>query len=540
MGHPGFSFPFVGRSPCALRAGSSLRLKNGSVQDDIAADALTTASRVAIRRPDTIKSFVHIFSALIPRIFCAGIPPRARSVRPGAQRGHLPARISVTELELKKGKTAVIVGAQWGDEGKGKIVDVLSENFTVVARYAGGHNAGHTVIINGKKFVLQLVPCGVLRAGCRSVIGNGVVLDPLAFLKEAGALREAGVVIDGHLFVSNRAHVILPYHRMIELAAENAPGRVKIGTTSRGIGPAYEDKMGRRGLRVADLLDLQLLKKHIEAAVREKNMIAHALFNTEPLDADKMYTEYAAAAEKIAPFVCDTAVLLNQALNSGESILFEGAQGTMLDIDHGTYPFVTSSSATSGGAVIGTGVAPNNINSVIGITKAYCTRVGEGPFPSEDSSDAGNELRKRGNEYGAVTGRPRRTGWLDLPLLRYSGMINGTSWLVVTKLDVLDHLAEIPVCVGYKIEGKTASDIPAQASGYDKIECIYQKLPGWQTSTEGITEYEKLPQAARDYLAFVEKEAGAKVGMISTGPDRNHTILMDEFASELKTNAKKA
>jgi adenylosuccinate synthase len=448
--------------------------------------------------------------------------------------------ISLTELQLKKGKTAVIVGAQWGDEGKGKIVDVLSENFSVVARYAGGHNAGHTVIINGKKFVLQLVPCGVLRAGCRSVIGNGVVLDPIAFLKEAASLREHGVKIDGHLFVSNRAHVILPYHRMIELAAENAPGRVKIGTTSRGIGPAYEDKMGRRGLRVADLLDLQLLKKHIENSVREKNMIAHALFNTEPLDADKMYTEYAQAAEKIAPFVCDTAVLLNQALNSGESILFEGAQGTMLDIDHGTYPFVTSSSATSGGAVIGTGVAPNAINSVIGISKAYCTRVGEGPFPTEDKTDVGDSLRKRGNEYGAVTGRPRRTGWLDLPLLRYSGMINGTNWLVITKLDVLDELAEIPVCVGYKIDGKPTVEAPAEASGWDKIECVYQKLPGWQTSTEGITDYEKLPKLAREYLAFIEREAGAKVGMISTGPDRNHTILMNEFATELKTAAKKA
>ena len=451
-----------------------------------------------------------------------------------------PPEISAMELHVKKGKTAVIVGAQWGDEGKGKIVDVLSENFTVVARYAGGHNAGHTVIINGKKFVLQLVPCGVLRAGCRSVIGNGVVLDPIAFLKEVGALREAGVKVDGHLFVSNRAQVILPYHRMIELAAENAPGRVKIGTTSRGIGPAYEDKMGRRGLRVADLLDLQLLKKHIENAVREKNMIAHALFNTEPLDADKMYAEYAQAAEKVAPFVCDTAVLLNHALAQGESILFEGAQGTMLDIDHGTYPFVTSSSATSGGAVIGTGVAPNAIDSVIGITKAYCTRVGEGPFPSEEKGEAGDNLRKRGNEYGAVTGRPRRTGWLDLPLLRYSGMINGTNWLVVTKLDVLDELAEIPVCVGYKIDGKPASDAPAQASGYDKIECVYQMLPGWKTSTEGITEYGKLPRQARDYLAFVEKQADARVGMISTGPDRNHTILVDDFVTELKTAAKKA
>jgi adenylosuccinate synthase len=438
---------------------------------------------------------------------------------------------------VKKGKTAVIVGAQWGDEGKGKIVDVLSENFSVVARYAGGHNAGHTVIINGQKFVLQLVPCGVLRSGCRSVIGNGVVLDPLAFLKEVGALRDAGVKVDGHLFVSNRAHVILPYHRMIELAAENAPGRVKIGTTSRGIGPAYEDKMGRRGLRVADLLDSQLLRKHIENAVREKNMIAHALFNSEPLDADKMYTEYAQAAEKVAPFVCDTAVLLNQALAGGESILFEGAQGTMLDIDHGTYPFVTSSSATSGGAVIGTGVAPTAITSVIGITKAYCTRVGEGPFPSEENGPAGENLRKRGNEYGAVTGRPRRTGWLDLPLLRYSGMINGTSWLVVTKLDVLDDLAEIPVCVGYKINGKAASDIPAQASGYDKIECVYKKLPGWKTSTEGITDFEKLPKPAREYLSFLASETGAKIGMVSTGPDRGHTILINEFVNELKTVA---
>ena len=441
---------------------------------------------------------------------------------------------------MKKGKTAVIVGAQWGDEGKGKIVDVLSENFSVVARYAGGHNAGHTVIINGKKFVLQLVPCGVLRPGCRSVIGNGVVLDPIALLKEVGALREAGVKVDGHLFVSNRAHVILPYHRMIELAAENAPGRVKIGTTSRGIGPAYEDKMGRRGLRVADLLDLKLLKKHIENAVREKNMIAHALFNTEPLDADKMYTEYAQAAEKVAPFVCDAALLLNQALAQGESVLFEGAQGTMLDIDHGTYPFVTSSSATSGGAVIGTGVPPNSIDSVIGITKAYCTRVGEGPFPTEEKGELGEQIRKRGNEFGAVTGRPRRTGWLDLPLLRYSGMINGTNWLVVTKLDVLDELAEIPVAVGLKIDGKKTMEVPAQASGYAEIECIYEKLPGWRTSTEGIVEYEKLPRQAREYLAFVEKESGAKSGMISTGPDRSHTILMPDFVSELKAAARKA
>ena len=434
---------------------------------------------------------------------------------------------------MKKGKTAVIVGAQWGDEGKGKIVDVLSENFSVVARYAGGHNAGHTVIINGKKFILQLIPCGILRPGCRSVIGNGVVLDPVALLKEVGALRETGVQVDGSLFVSNRAHVILPYHRMIELASENAPGRVKIGTTSRGIGPAYEDKMGRRGLRVADLLDLKLLRTHIENACREKNMIAHALFNSEPLDPDKMYQEYAEASAKVAPFVCDTAALLNQAIAGGQSVVFEGAQGTMLDIDHGTYPFVTSSSATSGGAVTGTGVAPTAITTVIGVTKAYCTRVGGGPFPSEAHDERGNLLRARGNEYGAVTGRPRRCGWLDLPLLRYAGMINGTSWLVVTKLDVLDELAEIPVCVGYKINGKETAEIPAHGSGYDAIECIYRTLPGWRTSTLGITGLDKLPKAAREYLDFLEKESGARVGMVSTGPGREQTMFMDGFSAEL-------
>jgi len=293
---------------------------------------------------------------------------------------------------MSRGKTAVIVGAHWGDEGKGKIVDVLSDHFTMVARYAGGHNAGHTVVVDGKKYVLQLVPCGVLRKGTKGVIGNGVVMDPIHFLKEVETLRKGGIKVDGNLFISNRAQVILPYHRMIELAAENAPGRVKIGTTSRGIGPSYEDKMGRRGLRVIDLLDKELLKKHIENACAEKNMIAHALFNSEPIDADSMYREYAAAAEKIKPFVADTAVMLNKAIAEGESVMFEGAQATMLDIDHGTYPFVTSSSTTAGGAVIGTGVPPTSIDTVIGITKAYCTRVGGGPFPSELEGEVAEAL----------------------------------------------------------------------------------------------------------------------------------------------------
>ncbi len=433
----------------------------------------------------------------------------------------------------KTGKTAVVVGAQWGDEGKGKIVDVLSERFQVVARYSGGHNAGHTVTIHGKKFILQLIPCGVLRPGCRGVIGNGVVLDPFAFLKEVDALRATNVNVDGNLFVSSRAHVILPYHRLIELAAENAPGRVKIGTTSRGIGPTYEDKMARSGLRVQDLLDKSLLRKHIENACREKNTIAHALFNSEPLDADQIYADYDAVADRIAPFVTDTALLLNRAIDSGQSVMFEGAQGTMLDIDHGTYPFVTSSSATSGGASTGTGVPPTAISTVIGVTKAYCTRVGEGPFPTESHDAVGEALRKKGNEFGAVTGRPRRTGWLDLPLLRYSNMINGTGWLVVTKLDVLDEQAEIPVCTAYRVDGKETQQIPAQASGYDKIEPIYTRLPGWQSKTYGVNQYDQLPEKARQYLDFVARETGAKIGIVSTGPDRDQTIFLPEFTAML-------
>jgi adenylosuccinate synthase len=434
-----------------------------------------------------------------------------------------------------RAKTAVVLGAQWGDEGKGKIVDVLSERFTAVARYAGGHNAGHTVVIGSHKFVLQLIPCGVLRPGCRGVIGNGIVLDPIAFLKEVARLRELGVAVDERLFVSNRAQVILPYHRMIELAAESAPGRKKIGTTSRGIGPAYEDKMSRSGLRVVDLLRPELLKTHIEAACAEKNAIAHALFGTDPLDPAQMYDEYAAAAEKVRPFVTDTGRLLNKILAEGGSVMFEGAQGTMLDIDHGTYPFVTSSSSTAGGAATGTGVGPTAIGTVIAVTKAYVTRVGEGPFPTEIFDAVGDHLRARGNEYGANTGRPRRCGWLDIPLLRYSNQVNGAEWLVVTKLDVLDELEEIPVCVGYEIDGKVSDEIPADVQGLEQIKPVYTKLKGWQSSTVGITEFDKLPQAAKDYLRFQERESGAKIGMVSTGPDRDQTIRLPEFAAALKS-----
>lgn len=436
-----------------------------------------------------------------------------------------------------RAKTAVVLGAQWGDEGKGKIVDVLSGRFSVVARYAGGHNAGHTVIIGGKKFILQLVPCGVLRPDCLAVIGNGVVLDPMAFLSEVERLKALGVDVAGQLFISDRAHVILPYHRMIELAAENAPGRMKIGTTSRGIGPAYEDKMKRSGLRVIDLLNPAILRTHIQNACHEKNTVAHALFGTDPLDPNKMYEDYARAAERIAPFIADTSRMLNQALRDGKSIMFEGAQGTMLDIDHGTYPFVTSSSATAGGAVIGTGVGPTAIGTVIGVTKAYVTRVGEGPFPTEIQDDLGELLRARGQEYGAVTGRPRRCGWLDLPILRYSTQINGTEWLVVTKLDVLDALDEIPVCTAYRINGKETDTIPADVRGLESIQPRLAIMKGWKRPTENIGSYDALPAEAKAYLNFLEAESGARIGMISTGPDRDQTIVLPEFAAALASMA---
>jgi adenylosuccinate synthase len=434
-----------------------------------------------------------------------------------------------------RAKTAVVLGAQWGDEGKGKIVDVLSERFNAVARYAGGHNAGHTVIFDGQKFVLQLIPCGVLRPNCKGIIGNGIVLDPIAFLKEVAKLRALGVGVDEQLFVSNRAQVILPYHRMIELAAECAPGRQKIGTTSKGIGPAYEDKMSRSGLRIVDLLRPELLKTHIEAACAEKNAIVHALFGASPLDPTQIFDEYAAAAEQIRPFVTDTGRMLNKIIADGGSVMYEGAQGTMLDIDHGTYPFVTSSSATAGGAATGTGVGPTAIGTVISVTKAYVTRVGEGPFPTEIFDKVGENLRARGNEYGAVTGRPRRCGWLDLPMLRYSNQVNGSEWLVITKMDVLDELDEIPICVGYEINGKVTDEVPADVQGLEQIKPIYTTLKGWRTSTEGITEFDKLPQTAQDYLRFQERESGAKIGMVSTGPDRDQTMLLPEFAAALKS-----
>jgi len=413
----------------------------------------------------------------------------------------------------------IILGSQWGDEGKGKIVDLFSAGFDIVARYQGGHNAGHTVVVGDKKFVLKLIPSGILHAGKQVVIGNGLVIDPAALLGEIDTLESAGIAVRGNLFISNRAHVLFPVHRMMEKLS------VAIGTTSRGIGPCYEDKMGRRGIRIADLIDPAVFRAQYDAVMEQKVAIARALGIYEELDLRRIRDEYETFAARIRPMVRDTAILLNQAIRDGKSVLFEGAQGTMLDIDHGTYPFVTSSSASAGGACTGTGVAPTRINGVIGVSKAYITRVGGGPFPTEALDATGDVIRKRGNEFGAVTGRPRRCGWFDVPLLRYTAAINGLDSLVVTKLDVLDELDSIPVCTGYRSGQREVAEMPPTVAEIEKLEPVYERVPGWKTATFGISSYDDLPEKARDYLAFLESRTGVEVGCISTGPERNQTIV---------------
>jgi adenylosuccinate synthase len=419
----------------------------------------------------------------------------------------------------------IILGSQWGDEGKGKIVDLFSERFDIVARYQGGHNAGHTVFIGEHRFVLKLIPSGILRPGKQAVIGNGLVIDPAALLAEIETLEAAGLDVLGNLHISNRAHVLFPAHRMMERMLEGRAGRVAIGTTSRGIGPCYEDKIARRGIRVADLLERDIFRAQYDQAMEEKVTIAKALGIYEPLDLAGTRDQYESFAERIRPMVCDTAMLLNQAMRAGKTVMFEGAQGTMLDIDHGTYPFVTSSSASAGGACTGTGVPPTRIGGVIGVSKAYITRVGGGPFPTEALDGAGERIRQRGHEFGAVTGRPRRCGWFDAPLLRYTAIINGFDSLVVTKLDVLDEFETIPVCVGYRSGGLEWREMPALVSQMEQVEPAYECLPGWKCSTFGITSYDDLPSAAKDYLAFLEKQTGVEVGSISTGPERQQTIV---------------
>jgi adenylosuccinate synthase len=421
-------------------------------------------------------------------------------------------------------KSVVVVGAQWGDEGKGKVVDYLAGSFDYIARVAGGHNAGHTVIIGKDKYVLQLIPCGILRPKQHAVIGTGVVVDPAALVAEIETLAKAGVDVKGRLHISNRAHLIFPYHRELEKAAENARGANKIGTTSRGIGPAYEDKMARRGLRMCDLLEPALFREKAARVVAEKNRLAKGAYGAD-IDFSHEVDETLRFGEKIRSYICDTAKLVNQALDDGKSVLFEGAQGTMLDIDHGTYPYVTSSSATAGGATMGVGVPPTKIKNVLGISKAYTTRVGGGPFPTEMPDLDAQEVRERGKEFGAVTGRPRRCGWLDLALLRYAKMINGIDSLVITKLDVFDTQREIQVCVGYKYKGRTLQEMPALSEEYEKVTPEYKALPGWCQSTYGVRDAGKLPKAALDYLRFIGEFLQLEIGMISTGPERDATIV---------------
>ena len=419
----------------------------------------------------------------------------------------------------------IVLGAQWGDEGKGKVVDLFAERFQIVARYQGGHNAGHTVFIGEKKFVLKLIPSGILRRGVQAVIGNGVVVDMAALLDEMTMLEASGINVRKQLRISNRAHVIFPFHRLVEKMSEARENRIPIGTTSRGIGPCYEDKIGRRGIRIADLYDPGSFKNLYDTLAEDKKTLA-ATFNLhDTIDYNEIRKQHLQYAERLRPLVCDTAALLSTAMKQGKRILFEGAQGTMLDVDHGTYPFVTSSSAAAGGASIGTGVPPTKINGIVGVSKAYITRVGSGPFPTETQDEAGEMLRREGKEFGAVTGRPRRCGWFDLPLLKYTAMVNGFDTLLITKLDVLDQLAEIPVCVGYSVNSKRVKEMPATYLGMEAVKPIYKKMKGWKTSTRGTTSYKALPQRARDYLKFLEDQTEVEIGGVSTGPERNETII---------------
>jgi adenylosuccinate synthase len=426
-----------------------------------------------------------------------------------------------------------VIGAQWGDEGKGKIVDLLAERFDIVVRYQGGHNAGHSVQIGDKSFVLHLLPSGIVHEGKTCVLGNGMVIDPKAFFEEADRLAAQGIKITPErVKVSSRAHLILPYHRALDHTSEERLGNEKVGTTLRGIGPAYEDKAGRRGIRVADALVPDVLRSRIERNLEDANRIIVA-YGGEPLDADTMVMETAFLVERLAPFITDTSHFLNQAAASGKTILLEGAQATLLDVDHGTYPFVTSSSTVVGGALVGTGLAPKRLNGVLGIVRTYTTRVGEGPFPTEmleSESELGQLIRERGREYGASTGRPRRCGWFDAFATRYAAEINGFTSVALTKLDVLDALDEIKVCVGYNLNGKKCESLPAVSQDLRRVEPVYETLPGWKSETLGITDLRELPPKAREYINFLSNQIGVEIGLVSTGPERSQTIIVRESA----------
>ncbi len=422
---------------------------------------------------------------------------------------------------------SVIVGSQWGDEGKGKIVDMLSAKANIVARYQGGANAGHTIVIDGKQFVLHLVPAGILTQGVKCVIGNGVVVDPTSLLEELDMLSKAGIDFEGRLFISDKAHLILPYHKVLDKASEAKKAKDAVGTTGRGIGPAYIDKYKRCGIRGHDLLDTDALVSKIRTNIAENQALLDAVYQGEKLDTDEIVTSVLAFVEKIKPLVTDTEYLLNNAIKSGENLLLEGAQGALLDVDHGTYPFVTSSNPTSGGACTGLGIPPVAIRTVVGVVKAYTTRVGNGPFPTELNDAMGEKLRKEGFEFGATTGRPRRCGWLDMVALNYSVMVNGINEIALTKIDVLNSLDEIKICTSYRIDGKETDRFPADVHKLDRVEPVYRTFPGWKCSLAGITDFDKLPKAAKEYIGAIEALSGAKVKYVSTSPSRTDTIVRD-------------
>ena len=419
----------------------------------------------------------------------------------------------------------IIVGAQWGDEGKGKIVDHLSDRVDIVARYQGGANAGHTVVIGEKQYILHLIPAGIFHPHVTCVIGNGVVIDPIALMDEIKQLQQLNIDIHGRLLISHNAHLIMPYHKLLDTIREQTTE--KIGTTGRGIGPAYIDKFMRVGIRIVDLLDRDIFVAKLKRNIEEKNQILMKIYGNPELNVDKIVSEYEEFDKQIDEYVTDTALYLNSALKNGKQILAEGAQGALLDVDHGTYPFVTSSSPTSGGACTGLGIPPTSVTSILGIVKAYTTRVGNGPFPTELTNETGERLRKIGGEFGATTGRPRRCGWLDAVSLRYSAMINGITHIAITKLDVLDQFEQIKICTGYRYKGKILKTFPSDVQSLTSIEPIYETFEGWNTSISDVRSYNDLPANARNYVEAMSELTGTKIQIISVGARRDQTIFIN-------------
>ena len=419
----------------------------------------------------------------------------------------------------------VVVGTQWGDEGKGKIVDYLAERADAVVRFQGGNNAGHTVVADGREFKLHLLPSGILYAGCTCVIGNDVVVDPKVLLEEMEAMKAAGKGVEG-LRLSDRAHVIMPYHRLLDSLEEKLKGKARVGTTGRGIGPCYADAADRTGIRVVSWMDREAFAEELRAALAYKNLLLTKVFGVEPLDFRAVYDEYCAYADKLRPYVCDTGTLVESLIDADRKVLFEGAQAAMLDLSHGTYPFVTSSHPTAGAVCTGVGIGPKRVGKVVGVVKAYGTRVGAGPFPTELLDETGDRIREIAHEYGATTGRPRRTGWLDACVVRYAARLNGLDCIALTRLDILDSFPEIRLCVGYRHKGALLDGFPASLKVLGEVEPVYETMPGWKEKTSDITDMAQLPPKARAYVERLVEVAGAKLGILSIGPARESTIVM--------------